>query len=223
MNNNQKLWNQNQQKLRLALASGNHQKAIDLFLDQHAVLHSAKIARAKSWSYEDEIFEDATESTLRTIPKNGEHSIAWIIWHLARIEDVTMNNLVAGSQQIFDQEYWAKRIKARIHHTGNAMDEDAVASFSKKIDLDELRAYRLAVGRRTRSIVKRLKSHQLERKVQPKRIEQVLIENSVLEEAIEIVVYWSKRTIAGLLLMPPTRHNFLHLNEALRIKQKLQR
>jgi hypothetical protein len=32
---------------------------------------------------------------------------------------------------------------------------------------------------------------------------------------------WSKRTVAGLLPMPPTRHNFLHLNEALRIKQKL--
>ena len=223
MNNNQKLWNQNQQKLRFALASGNHQKTIDLFLGQHAVLHSAKIARAKSWSYEDEIFEDATESTLRVIPKNGEHSIAWIIWHLARIEDVTMNNLIAGSQQIFDQDNWAKRLKVRIHHTGNAMDEDAVTSFSKKIDLDELRTYRLAVGRRTRSIVKRLKPHQLERKVHPKRIEQVLIENSVLEDAVEIVAYWSKRTIAGLLLMPPTRHNFLHLNEALRIKQKLQR
>ena len=223
MNNNQKLWNQNQQKLRLALASGNHQKTIDLFLNQHAVLHSAKIARAKSWSYEDEIFDGATESTLRTIPKNGEHSIAWIIWHIARVEDVTMNMLVAGTQQVYDQDDWAKQMKTRIHHTDNAMDEDAIINFSKKIDLDELRAYRLTVGRRTRRIVKRLKPHQLERKVHPKRIEQVLIESSVLEEAMEIVVYWSKRTVAGLLLMPPTRHNFLHLNEALRIKQKLQR
>ena len=222
MNTNQKLWNLNQQKLRLALAAGYHQKAIDLFLSQHAMLHSAKIARTRLWSYEDEIFEDAAESTLRTIPRNGEHSIAWIIWHLARIEDVTMNILVAGSPQVFDAEDWGRRMKVRIRHTGNAMEEDAVASFSKRVDLDELRAYRLAVGRRTRSIVKRLKPHQLERKVQQKRIEQILIERGVLEEAMEIVVYWSRRTIAGLLLMPPTRHNFLHLNEALRIKQKLQ-
>jgi len=40
MNANQKHWNQNHQRLRLALASGNHQKAIDLFLSQHAMLHS---------------------------------------------------------------------------------------------------------------------------------------------------------------------------------------
>jgi hypothetical protein len=48
-------------------------------------------------------------------------------------------------------------------------------------------------------------------------------EGALLPEAIGILQYWSKRTIAGLLLMPPTRHNFLHLNEALRIKLKLQR
>lgn len=45
---------------------------------------------------------------------------------------------------------------------------------------------------------------------------------AVTPEALEIVTYWSKRTIAGLLLMPPTRHNFLHLNEAFRIKSKLK-
>ena len=39
--------------------------------------------------------------------------------------------------------------------------------------------------------------------------------------AREIVDYWGGLTIAGLVLMPPTRHNFVHLNEALRIRQKL--
>ena len=38
--------------------------------------------------------------------------------------------------------------------------------------------------------------------------------------AVDLIVYWSKRDIAGLLLMPATRHNIVHLNEALRIKKK---
>jgi hypothetical protein len=46
-------------------------------------------------------------------------------------------------------------------------------------------------------------------------------EGALLPQAIEILNYWSSRSIAGLLLMPPTRHNFLHLNEALRIKQRV--
>jgi hypothetical protein len=34
---------------------------------------------------------------------------------------------------------------------------------------------------------------------------------------------WLESTIAGLLLMPPTRNNFIHLNEALRIVYKKNR
>ena len=36
---------------------------------------------------------------------------------------------------------------------------------------------------------------------------------------VALVKYWGKRDTAGLLLMPATRHNFIHLNEALRLKQ----
>jgi hypothetical protein len=54
----------------------------------------------------------------------------------------------------------------------------------------------------------------------PCRLDLVLQERAVVEEAKGIVDYWSKRTIAGLLLMPPTRHCFIHLNEALKIKKK---
>jgi hypothetical protein len=42
----------------------------------------------------------------------------------------------------------------------------------------------------------------------------------VAEAASDILDYWGKRTKAGLLLMPATRHNFLHLNEAQRLKQR---
>jgi len=43
---------------------------------------------------------------------------------------------------------------------------------------------------------------------------------AVLPEAMEIINYWSSKTIAGLLLMPATRHCVLHLNEAERIRIK---
>lgn len=57
-----------------------------------------------------------------------------------------------------------------------------------------------------------------------KVIELFLNQHAMVQpEAIEILNYRSKRTIAGLLLMPPTRHNFLPLGEAQRIKTKLQR
>ncbi len=51
MDPNRKLWNQQQQALLRALARpGEHQTALELFLSQHAMLHSAKLARSKLWS-----------------------------------------------------------------------------------------------------------------------------------------------------------------------------
>jgi hypothetical protein len=86
-----------------------------------------------------------------------------------------------------------------------------------------LRAYRIAVGRRTEKIVRQLTPDELKQKVDPVRLQQVKDEGAVVAAASVITDYWGGRTIAGLLLMPPTRHSFLHLNEALRIKQKVLR
>ncbi|NIS79816.1 MAG: DinB family protein, partial [Anaerolineales bacterium] len=94
---NRKLWNRQQTKLRQLLSSSSqHPQAIELFMTQHAMVHSAKVDPSQGWSFEDEILNDMTEDQIRRIPRVGEHSIAWLIWHIARIEDVAMNMLVAG-------------------------------------------------------------------------------------------------------------------------------
>jgi hypothetical protein len=102
------------------------------------------------------------------------------------------------------------------------MDERTVAKLSATIDIKALRSYRLAVGRRTREIVTLLEPNELRQKVDSRRLQQALAEGAVVEAASGLIDYWGRRTIAGLLLMPATRHNIVHLNEALRIKQKLQ-
>jgi len=220
---NHKKWNEGHQKLNQAFAAGNREKAIDLFLKQHAMVHSSKIARSGLWSFEDEALEDLTDGQIRMIPMNGEHSIAWILLHIARIEDITMNMLVADAKQLFIQDGWAKKLKINVVHSANKMDDESVAKLSKKIDVTALKAYRIAVGRQTRKIVKKLQAEDFKKKVGPARIQQVMNEKAVAKEAVEIINYWSTRTIAGLLLMPATRHNMLHLNEALRIRKRLPR
>jgi hypothetical protein len=224
MQSNRKLWNENQKTLRQALLrSDDHQRAIELFLSQHAMLHAAAMSGSGLWSFADEIWHDLSEEAARRIPPNCDHSIAWIVWHIARIEDVTMNLLVAGSPQLLHRDGWLARMRVAIRHTGNEMDERGVADLSAAVDLEELRAYRLAVGRRTREIVRQLGPEELKRKVEPARLQRVSDEGAVVEAARPIIDYWGRRKIAGLLLMPPTRHNFLHLNEARRVKRRVRR
>jgi hypothetical protein len=224
MDANRKLWNRQQKALRQALASpDDHQEAIELFLSQHAMIHSAKMSRSSVYSFADEILEGMTEDAIRFIPPKFNHSIAWIIWHLARIEDVTMNLLVAGDPQVLHGDPWLERMKIKVRNTGNGMDNEGVANLSTRIDIGALMAYRVTVGRRTRKMVKQLRPEELKQKVESSRLRQIWDEGAMVEASRGIVNYWGKRDIAGLLLMPPTRHCFLHLNEARRVKEKITR
>jgi hypothetical protein len=223
MDPNRKRWNDSHQKLNRALAAGDRETAIDLFLAQHAMVHSANMAKTGLWSFEDEVLGHLADNQIRMIPGGGEHSIAWILFHLARIEDITMNMLVAGKTQLFTQDGWAKKMNVVVIHSANKMDQSSVTKLSAEINVRALKAYRIAVGRRTRQVVKNIKAEDYQKPVDPLRIQSVMREGAVSKDAMEIINYWASRTIAGLLLMPPTRHCFLHWNEALKIKKKIEK
>jgi hypothetical protein len=215
-------WNQQQQALRQSLASlEDPPKAIELFLNQHAMLHATRLSQMGLWSFEDEIMEGLTSQQIRTIPRTLEHSIAWVVWHMTRIEDATMNLLVAGSLQVLIGENWLERMEIPERDTGNAMESVDIAALSAAINVPALLTYRMSVGRRTRTIVNQLQPQELKQKVDPARLEQMTAQEAVRAKAGGLLEYWGGLTITGLLLMPPTRHTFVHWNEALRIKQKI--
>jgi hypothetical protein len=222
MDPSRKHWNEQQQALRLALSkTEDHSRAVQLFLDQHAMLHTADVSQSGLFSFEDEVWQGLTEAGFRCIPPKFEHSIAWIFWHITRIEDITMNRLIAGRPQIYNRDDWAARLNVAACDTASAMDQQAVHALSSELDMLVLRAYRLSVGRATREIVRQLQPGAFKNKVDPVRIQEVREERGVVPEAGWLLEYWSGLTFAGILLMPPTRHIFVHLNEAQQIKRKL--
>lgn len=222
MESSRKEWNARQKKLRPLLSDADsHSQAIQLFLQQHAEVHSSDMSSSGTLSFQDEVLADLNDGQIREIPDQMDHSIAWIIWHIARIEDVTMNLLVTGKEQLFTRDAWMRKMGISAPHTGNAMSRSEIAVLSKAIDMESLRSYRLAVGRQTEMIVKELQPDDVGQKVSPSRLDLVVQAEAVRREAKGLLDYWGKRTIAGLLLMPPTRHCFVHLNEAERIKQKV--
>lgn len=216
-----KIYLKQQSELRTLMKDPNQfTEAIQLFFSQHAMLHSMLMAQTEPWSFEDEILDDLSQEEMRRIPRNQDHSIAWNIWHIARIEDVAMNLLVAGSQQVFIQENWLERMHIDARDTGNAMSPKGVEELSRAINIEGLRDYRMAVGRRTRTIVEEIHPEELRSKVESSRLQRVVDEGAVVQEAMDLIEYWSRRDIAGLLLMPASRHLLVHLNECLKIKGK---
>ena len=218
MNPNRKLWNENQKYLHDLLDTHESKQALVSFFIQHATVHSAQISESVTWSFADEILKDIPDDIWRRIPAKAEHSIAWCVFHIARCEDVTMNLLVADEPQIIHQDDWLQKMGISIQHTGNEMSYHEIFEMSKSIDIHALASYRLAVGCKTEKITRNLKPEQLFNKILSSRVQRVRSEGAVTKAAEYVLDYWSKRTLAGLLLMPATRHNFVHLNEALQLK-----
>ena len=80
------------------------------------------------------------------------------------------------------------------------------------------------MGERTRKIVRELDSEALKRKVSCEDIARIRQEGCVTqqEESAWLLDFWGKKDVAGLLLMPPTRHVMLHLNDCCRWKQEIR-
>ncbi len=224
MDSHRQHWAQQQQRLRQALAQKEqHQEAIRLFLSQHAMVHAAVMARSGEWSFEDEVLDGLTEKELRARPASQGNSIAWLLWHMARIEDVTMNVLVAGQPQVLDESAWLSRLRLERRDVGTSMNETEVADFSTLVDVTVLREYRVAVGRRTREVVIALQPAQLRERIDPINVQRLLAEGALAEAAYALAQAWGGWRKAGLLAMPATRHNFTHLNEARRIRHRLHK
>jgi hypothetical protein len=215
-------WNKQQKLLRASLTQPeNVQSSIDLFLHQHAMVHAAELTPAEPIHFVETIFLGLTENHWRTILPKGEHSIAWVIWHIARIEDITMNILLAGNEQRFTRENWQSRLNIPFVDTGNSMTMDEVQQMSAAIDIAALKQYRLAVAQDTRGIVQALTWKELKRKVDAGRLQKILDIGAVRSRAVGLIEYWGGLKSFGLMLMPPTRHNFVHLNEARKLKEGL--
>lgn len=224
MEPNRKLWNENFKQLRRLLndpqmlAEG---KA--LFLSLHAPLHARAVSGQPGWNLDEELWNGLDEAAFRCIPAGEEHSIAWCLWHLARIEDITMNVLVAGQHQLFEREGWAVRLHVPLKDTGNLISDAALRALSEQVDWQALHAYRSAVGKSTRTVVQSLTAADLKRKTPPERLQKTLGEGGINPAATGVVEYWGGLTVKGLLLMPPTRHTLVHMNECLALKLKAQK
>ncbi|HYE80958.1 MAG TPA: hypothetical protein VEG39_02190 [Clostridia bacterium] len=91
------LWNFQQNLLRDMLSKpGKFSEAIELCLKQHAMVHSSEMSSIDAETFEDELWKGLDEETFHNVTGVKDRTIAYGMWHSARIEDITMNILVAG-------------------------------------------------------------------------------------------------------------------------------
>ena len=194
--------------------------AIELALEIHAITHTREVSSINSITYCDNLLDGLQNEDYCLIRTDEDKTIAYHLWHIARIEDLVCNLLIAESSQIFNDE-WMAKLNVAVKDTGNAMACHEILEFSERMNKQELINYRNAVGIQTRKTLKSLIPSDLKRRPKAEYLERTVSEGGVLEhkDSIWLKDFWGKHTVAGLILLPLTRHHMMHLPDCFAIKQ----
>ncbi len=114
---------------------------VTFFLSQHAAVH-AKDVSGRAFSVQ-RVFEGLSDDQMRLRPGKGLNSLVWLLWHIARTEDAAVNPVVAGRDQVLEDE-WMRRMNVPWRIIGTGMTEAEVTEMSARADVG---AARRGVGR----------------------------------------------------------------------------
>ncbi|MBD5478106.1 MAG: hypothetical protein HDR14_02270 [Lachnospiraceae bacterium] len=212
------------EELKQALEGNDLKKMKELALEVHAMVHPAEISGRSEKTIADYILaymmsgnqnalvprekwdSDLHYAGTKTVP------LCWQFWHTYRIEDLVSNILMADQEQIFNEE-WRKKTGASISDTGNALEFEEAVEFGKKIHVEALRDYMIAVGKNTRSIIEKLTLEQIQSMAPATWVMKILEVGGVTTDfrSIWLLVYWGRLTRGGMILTPMTNHHMMHL------------
>jgi uncharacterized damage-inducible protein DinB len=116
---------------------------------------------AESKEYINQAIKGLSADELSFRPKPHSNSIAFLLWHLARIEDMWINRILLGEKEMYESEGWYKKFVTPVQDSGFGFDV-------KKIDawpvpaLELLQAYATAVRGKTQVYLNALNEQKLD-------------------------------------------------------------
>lgn len=181
-----------------------------LFLADHAMVHSAAVAPAEGLNIPD-LSNQLPDELLRTAPP-GLNSIAWLLWHMARTEDIAVNGVLRETLPVLERDGWSERLGIDTATIGTGDSSAQTAHLNRDVDLDALKAYRDAVGRETRAFVSTVDFDTL---AQPIRGgDRGSAAGAFGPNAAWVQQFWQGRSGVWFLVWLGIGHNYMHLGEA---------
>ena len=179
--------------------------AVGFFLTRYAEVHKGLV---------DGLFGSLSEAQLRARPHPGVNTVAWLLWHSARIEDVALNRFLSDRQQVLGD--WLERLKVPRRDVGTGMSDAEVDELSTRLDLEALRGYLDAVTSRTLVVVETLRGSDLEAPVPGERVRSVVLSEGVVAPGAEwLTEFWAGgRSRAWVLAQMGLLHPYGHYYEA---------
>jgi hypothetical protein len=184
--------------------------AVDFWLLRYETLHGFLV---------DDLPGQLTDAQLRGRPTAGVNTVAWLLWHAMRIEDVCVNRFLTDRPQVLE-DGWLGRMAIARRDVGTGMTDRQVDDFSARIDLDGLRGYCRAVTRATLDAVPTLRAQDLAALVPAEQVTRVCTaEGAVDPGASWLTEFWAGgRSRGWVLLQTSLLHVYGHYFEGLAVK-----
>ena len=163
--------------------------------------------------------DELTDEQMRLRPYEHSNSISWLVWHMARCEDL-MSFIVTGQSQVLQEEKWLSRFHLSRHDIGTGMTDEEVGDFTDRVDLHALKEYYNTVGKRTQEVVRSLRPEELDEVPDSAYLSQKLVADGTAKENIIDFLIWEREgnTKGWWLGHLGLTHNHLHRGEALTIR-----
>ena len=186
--------------------------ARDLLLDEHGRMHAVGVTGEKG-SLAERTFGGLSEEQMRVRPREDLNSLAWLMWHIARAEDIFANLILSGRDQVMDDR-WLARLKTPRRDFGIGMTKAEVTELSGQIDVAALREYRDAVGRRTQEIIRGLAPADWRGELQAAALEKAAALSCFGARGEMVVKAFTGRPRIGILGGLLVTHSAMHMGEA---------
>jgi hypothetical protein len=163
----------------------------------------------------EERLANVPEEQLRLRPNPAVNSVAWLYWHVARVEDLAINRFVADRSQVLDDEEWMPRLGVYRRDLGQGMTFDEVDELSARVDLAALRSYWDAVGRRTADVVAALTPDDLDQTIDAGHVRRVIFDEGAIQsdQKEELHGLWIGMSRGYTLNYLGLTHTFYHFGE----------
>ena len=163
--------------------------------------------------------EGLTDEQMRLYP-NNLNSIAWMLWHLTRCEDVGINRLVCENSQVFDEGNWAEKLNVPRKDIGTSMTFDEVIELSSQINISAIRKYNLEVAEKVQSTIENVRLDDLDKIPDTEYLHKVLFEEGSLCKSNEWVAeHYSNKTKGWFLGHLGLNHGKGHLGQIILLRK----
>ena len=124
----------------------------------------------ESQRYLNEALEGLTEEEIAWAPGEESNSIAFILWHVTRVEDRWINRITKDENEIYDAEGWQERLGTPPKESGGRYTREQLQAWPVP-KLEILKGYADSVRRKTMALLQSITDEKLSETVSTGRFD----------------------------------------------------